>query len=132
MKIKLINYPYKNYEVGEICDFGEEKNASLVSLQRAVWAEENKKESKKTEHLTGAPKVLPAARDLDLEGEEIADEPDASHLPGVPKAEGPGRVLLEGEKPEEEKHFLQNDLKVGVEQKKKKGSSKKSFWDTLK
>jgi len=33
--------------------------------------------------------------------------------------------------PEPEKKFLQNELKVAVEEKKK-NSSKKSFWDKLK
>ena len=43
MKIRLIRYPYKDYEIGEIIDLGEEKNKSMVSLQRAVWFEEEKK-----------------------------------------------------------------------------------------
>ncbi len=40
MKIKLVRYPYKDYEVGEIVDLGEEKNTSMVSIGRAVWVEE--------------------------------------------------------------------------------------------
>jgi len=102
VNIKLTNYPYKGFQVGEICDFGEEKNASLVSLQRAVWLEEK----------TPSPTHLPGVPEAHLEGEKIADEPTKK-------------------KPEPEKQFLQNDLKITVEQKKKK-SSKKSFWDTLK
>ena len=49
MKIKLVRYPYKDYEVGEIVDLGEEKNSSMVSIGRAVWVEEEekKKTSKK-------------------------------------------------------------------------------------
>lgn len=49
MKIKLVKFPYEDYEVGEVIDLGEEKNASLVEFQRAVWVEEEtkKKTSKK-------------------------------------------------------------------------------------
>jgi len=49
MKIKLVKHPYMDYEIGDIVDFGEEKNASLVEFQRAVWIEEEpkKKTSKK-------------------------------------------------------------------------------------
>ena len=46
MKIKLVRYPYKDYEVGEIVDFGEEKNASMVSIGRAVWVEEEEKKKR--------------------------------------------------------------------------------------
>ncbi|MBU0572690.1 hypothetical protein KKH23_02910 [Patescibacteria group bacterium] len=46
MKIKLISYPYKDYEVGEIVDLGEDKNRSMVSLQRAVWVEEEEKKKR--------------------------------------------------------------------------------------
>lgn len=40
MKIKLTGYPYKEYKIGDIVDFGDEKNKSLVSFGRAVWADE--------------------------------------------------------------------------------------------
>jgi hypothetical protein len=43
MKIKLVKFPYEDYEVGEVIDLGEEKNASLVEFQRAVWVEEEEK-----------------------------------------------------------------------------------------
>ena len=42
MKIKLIHFPYYDHSVGEIVDFGEEINASLVSFNRAVWVEPKK------------------------------------------------------------------------------------------
>lgn len=46
--IKLLHYPYKGHEIGEICDFGEEVNKSLIELQRAVLVEiEKKKKNKK-------------------------------------------------------------------------------------
>jgi len=38
MKIILVNYPYGEYEIGTVVDFGEAKNKSLVEMQRAVWA----------------------------------------------------------------------------------------------
>lgn len=120
------------FQIGDICDFGEEKNASLVSLQRAVWVGEDlpagrqdTKESKKTAeavvaHLPGG--VAPAAH---LEGEETKEETAAE-----PEEE----AVAQGEEtkePEQEKHLLENDLQKKVQQKKK-GSSKKSFWDNLK
>jgi hypothetical protein len=37
MKIKLVNFPFDKFKVGEVCDFGEERNASLVGMGRAVW-----------------------------------------------------------------------------------------------
>jgi len=44
MKIKIVRIPYMDYEVGEVVDFGEEKNKSLVeNFQRAVWVEEEEK-----------------------------------------------------------------------------------------
>ena len=47
MKIKIVRIPYMDYEVGEVVDFGEEKNKSLVDFQRAVWVEEEKKKPTK-------------------------------------------------------------------------------------
>lgn len=48
MKIKIVRFPYQDYDVGDIIDLGEEKNASLVSLQRAVYVDETPKKKKKT------------------------------------------------------------------------------------
>lgn len=49
MKIKLKKYPYKDYEAGEVVDLGEEKNASMVRMGRAVFvAEEAPVKKKKT------------------------------------------------------------------------------------
>jgi len=48
--IKLVNYPYDEYMVGDICDFGDEVNKSLAEMQRAVYTEvttEKKIEKKK-------------------------------------------------------------------------------------
>ena len=45
--------PYMEHEIGEIIDFGDEKNQSLVDFQRAVWVkEEKKKPTKKTTKTT--------------------------------------------------------------------------------
>jgi len=35
--IKLKNFPYKEHEVGDVVDLGEEKNRSMVDLGRAVF-----------------------------------------------------------------------------------------------
>jgi len=43
MKIIIARIPYMDYEVGDVVDLGEEKNASMVELQRAVWVEEEEK-----------------------------------------------------------------------------------------
>ena len=37
MNIKIINYPYKDHQVGDIVDLGEELNKSLISFERATW-----------------------------------------------------------------------------------------------
>lgn len=41
-KIKLIHFPYGEYQVGSVCDLGEEKNNSMVALNRAVFVDDNK------------------------------------------------------------------------------------------
>ncbi len=112
MKIKLTNYPYDKYTIGDICDFGEEKNASLVSFQRAVWVEEKfkKTESKVVEEIVKETPPIEEEKQAELETKEITQE--------IPE-------------PEEEKKFLQNELKEQIEQKKSK-TSKSSFWDKLK
>lgn len=47
MEIILVNYPYGDFEVGEVIDLGEKKNESMVSKGRAVWFEEVEKPKKK-------------------------------------------------------------------------------------
>jgi len=47
MKIRLVNYPYLDYEIGDVVDLGEVKNRSMVSIQRAVWEEEKPEPKKK-------------------------------------------------------------------------------------
>ena len=39
MKIKLVGFPFRDYQIGEIVDLGEEKNRSMVALGRAVFYE---------------------------------------------------------------------------------------------
>lgn len=56
--IKLINFSYKDYEVGSICDFGEEKNKSLVSLRRAVYVNGTEPETKPQPKTPPKPKKL--------------------------------------------------------------------------
>lgn len=60
-QIKLIRFPYKNFEVGEIVDLGEEKNKSMVALQRAVWYDEGeikKHKSESNNHLKEVVKLV--------------------------------------------------------------------------
>ncbi len=52
MKIKLIRYPYMDYELGEVVDLGEDKNASMVSIQRAVWFKRAKKKKRAAKSAT--------------------------------------------------------------------------------
>lgn len=47
MPIQLINHPFKDHEVGEVVDLGDEKNQSLVQLQRAIWVEDKPKKKRK-------------------------------------------------------------------------------------
>ena|SRR3989344_3642727 len=108
--IKLANYPYREYKVGEIVDLGEEKNKSMVSLQRAVWVEveEKPKTSSARDDVVPAPSVLETT---------AVDNPDENES--------------KQETEPVEKKFLQNELKEQIEQKKK-SSPRKSFWDKLK
>lgn len=39
MKIKIIHYPYYKHQIGDVVDLGDEINTSLVSFNRAVWAD---------------------------------------------------------------------------------------------
>lgn len=34
--IKLINYPYKDWKVGETVDLGKVKNESMIAMNRAI------------------------------------------------------------------------------------------------
>ena len=54
MKIKLIRYPYKDYELGEVVDLGIEKNESMVSIQRAVWFKRAKKKKRTAKSATAS------------------------------------------------------------------------------
>ena len=108
-KIKLTNHPYGIYAVGQIIDFGEEKNASLVSFQRAVWADEDQKQPKQ------------------VVKEEVAPQPEV-----VTAADNPEEINESKEAPKiSEKQFLQNNLQKQITQRREK-TSKKSFWDNLK
>lgn len=47
--IRLINYPYKKWNIGDIIDLGKAKNESMISMGRAVAvAKPQKKVIKKT------------------------------------------------------------------------------------
>lgn len=88
MKIKIVKFPYMDYEVGEIIDLGEEQNRSLVEdFQRAVWVEEGKKKSTK--------KVTKVTAQV---------EDDTSESEDSPLVRGPdGRFVSKEEKTEEPK-----------------------------
>lgn len=118
--IKLTNYPYQDYQVGEICDFGVEKNTSLVAFGRAVWLDEEVKSQPKhassvASEEKGQPEEVVAPVEV-IQEEEWPAEPETlieSSPTAAPK-----------------KKFLQNKLKEKVQQKTQ--SDSKSFWDRLK
>ncbi|MFH1536182.1 MAG: hypothetical protein ABIC96_03905 [Patescibacteria group bacterium] len=151
-KIILTNYPYQKYEIGDIVDLGEEKNASMVSLGRAVWAEEDNKSKKAVKKETPPPvqeksqtkQSSPAKkkflenklrkqvqeRKVELTKKE-AESPSASEVPASePEPKDPARHVSQGDTGRE-KQFLQNDLKKEVKERKDV-EDKKSFWDNLK
>lgn len=78
MKIRLVNYPYKEYEIGEVVDLGEKKNVSMVSIKRAVWEEEPKKKpipKKKAVKLTEEPKEEEKAEEVNKDETKESDGP---------------------------------------------------------
>jgi len=104
MKIKLTNYPYQEFKVGDICDFGEAKNRSLVAMRRAVY-------------LDNPPLILVKKPDI-----LIPDRPEAPTPPAEESTDHP-----------EPKKLIKNELKAKVSQKTTKETpGKKSFWDSLK
>lgn len=107
MKIILINYPYKDHEIGDVLDLGEEKNKSMVSMHRAVWAEEPEKLKKK--------KV-----------EEATKENPTSDK----TTRGKGKKKIIKKKTEPVK-LMTNKLKEAVQDKKKEEGGE-SFWDKIK
>lgn len=120
MKIKLTNYPYGDHNVGDICDFGQEKNTSLVSMQRAVWFEPPNPLSK----LFTPPPPTPDTTDK--------PEPEEEEKPQPTK-----------KKTKKSKKLITNELAEAVQEKKAEieaetkesqpaKPTKKSIWDRLK
>lgn len=115
MKIIIVRYPYEDYEVGEVADFGDEVNASLVEFQRAVWAEEPKPKN---------PTLHKASR---------GEETEAEAQEGVEEVRGEvgNEIKPLIKKRAKRERMLKNELGEKIEEKKKE-SSRGSFWDKLK
>jgi len=117
MKIIIVKYPCEGYGIGDVADFGPEKNASLVELQRAVWAEppkpkkfaEAKKPSKTEEPRTSAGTVQ--------------DEEE-------PQEEKPDPKKFKSREIKKKEKMLVNEL--GEKIQEKKDGKRASFWDKLK
>ena len=79
-KIKLIGHPYKDKEAGEICDFGDKINKSLVEhFGRAVWVEKPETgkvvDPKKIKTKKESVEVDPSEEELELEKENEDQAP---------------------------------------------------------
>lgn len=111
MKIKLINYAYKDYPVGEIVDFGEEKNKSLVSLQRAVWYDPDELERMRRESIKKQKKQSEDKPETNTEEQAIIVEKKK-------KIKSSGTRLIGN--------------KIRDEVQKKQAEKKEGFWDKLK
>ena len=112
MKIKLIRYPYKEYEIGDVLDLGKEKNKSMVSLQRAVWYDPQGVEHKQED------------------GKKLASKPPKEAEQEVEEAQK--KALLTSKLPAKtgkKKKFLQNKLRDKILEKKTEKSN--GFWDKL-
>lgn len=114
MKIRLVKYSYKDYKPGDVVDLGDEKNESMVELQRAVWANPPKppKEKKKID-----PEPEP---EQEPEVEAVIEpepEPEAEVKPLIKRRKKKGKML-------------ENELGKQIEANKGKGEG--SFWDKLK
>jgi|GEM_PF-6947626 len=68
MEIILINYPYKDYEVGDVVDLGEKKNESMVAMGRAVWYVAPKGKPKKKRSSTKGSKGKPKKKRSSTKG----------------------------------------------------------------
>lgn len=101
-KIILINYPYDKFEVGDICDFGEDVNRSLVGQGRAVWNIETPKDN--PEPKTADKKIEEKTLKTETTKTESAS-PEATQIEEKPKSQV---------------------------KEKKKPTPKTSFWDKLK
>lgn len=111
MKIKLIRYPYKDFETGEIVDLGEDKNKSMVSLQRAVWYDPGAVKKKDP--------VEEVIRDIVEEVRDVVTENDPT----------PPTASLGARKKSKSK-FFENEIRKDIQEKTEE--SKKGFWDKLK
>jgi len=110
MNIKLVQYPYKDYKVGEVVDLGSEKNRSMVAIGRAVWEE--------------APKIEPKKETVEVTEEK---EAESEKIETAEPAENNKESKESTKKPK--KKLIENTLKKEIV---KKTSDKKGFWDKLK
>jgi len=114
MNIKLVRFPYKDYEVDDVVDLGPEKNRSMVALGRAVWEE--------------PPKVEPKKEKVEATEEEVSKTDKTGKTETTESVE-------EGKEPKEilkkpKKKLIENKLKKEIA--KKTDGKEKSFWDKLK
>ena len=84
MKIKLVRHPYGDYEVGEVVDLGEEKNKSMVELQRAVWVEEEEKKKR-------TPKKTATKTTTQTQEEVVEEEEPTGETEEVEEKKAPAR-----------------------------------------
>lgn len=110
MKIKLVRFPYKDFEIGEVVDLGEEKNRSMVSIQRAVWFEDPK--------TTDEPKNKKVVKEV------------VTQVEAIPKKKKKLLTNKLSEKVQAKKDESLVDEPKNTEEKSK-GSKKKSFWDKI-
>jgi hypothetical protein len=110
MKIKIVKFPYKEFQVGEVIDLGEEKNRSMVNLQRAVWVGENNSKPKK------------AKKDNVEVTEVIVEKEDVE----IKESEATKKIV----KSKKKKKLIGNQLKEKITEKT--DGKDESFWDKLK
>ncbi|HLE48874.1 MAG TPA: hypothetical protein VI819_02465 [Patescibacteria group bacterium] len=124
MKIKIVRYPYYDHKVGEIVNFGEEKNRSLVSFQKAVWVDD--KGNPPVEK--GRKKLVNQAKTLLSKSSNKPKKFLSNKLSEKVQQKKKEIQIEDVQKPVE----LKTQNSEGANSEDDKAVEKKSFWDRLK
>jgi len=114
--IRLINYPYGKYKVGDEVDLGDEKNQSMVALGRAVFVGDD---AEKWNPVVVAPPIPKPTKP------EVSSS-DESNVQSVTNEVTDDKPIQGSPAPKKIVHKLK--LKI---QEETKSRGPKSFWDRL-
>lgn len=126
MDVKIVHLPYREHNIGDVVDFGEAKNSSLVSMQRAVWHDPETLEAQKKEAKKLAKKTTQEVKEKEPEIASVESEKGTES-----KGNEDIKIVEQSAEPAKKpkKKLIENKLKKETSEKT---SDKKSFWDKLK